>query len=65
MRWASIAISWPSPTRGLTQGICEVCAVPTGSVLEAVRSLPHRPEVVPLDAHISDPPSAEILAPWP
>ncbi len=35
----------------LTQAVCEVCAVPTGSVLEAVATLPHAPEVVSLDAH--------------
>lgn len=35
----------------LTQAVCEVCAVPTGSVLEAVDGLPHAPEVVSLDAH--------------
>jgi iron complex transport system substrate-binding protein len=35
----------------LTQAVCEVCAVPTGSVHEAVAALPWRPEVVSLDAH--------------
>jgi iron complex transport system substrate-binding protein len=35
----------------LTQAVCEVCAVPTGSVHEAVAGLPTRPEVVSLDAH--------------
>ena len=35
----------------LTQGVCEVCAVPTGSVHEAVAELPNLPEVVALDAH--------------
>lgn len=35
----------------LTQAVCEVCAVPTGSVHEAVADLPTRPEVVSLDAH--------------
>lgn len=35
----------------LTQAVCEVCAVPTGSVREAVEGLDHAPEVVSLDAH--------------
>lgn len=35
----------------LTQAVCEVCAVPTGSVHDAVAELPHPPAVVSLDAH--------------
>jgi iron complex transport system substrate-binding protein len=35
----------------LTQAVCEVCAVPTGSVNEAVAELAHQPVVVSLDAH--------------
>ncbi len=35
----------------LTQAVCEVCAVPTGGVEEAVAALPIDPEVVSLDAH--------------
>jgi iron complex transport system substrate-binding protein len=35
----------------LTQAVCEVCAVPTGSVETAVASLAHPPAVVSLDAH--------------
>ena len=35
----------------LTQAVCEVCAVPTGSVNDAVAELPHPPAVVSLDAH--------------
>src|SRR5688500_12119254 len=35
----------------LTQAVCEVCAVPTGSVDAAVAALPWRPAVVSLDAH--------------
>jgi len=35
----------------LTQAVCEVCAVPTGSVQDAAGSLPEPPEVVSLDAH--------------
>ncbi|HEV2148736.1 MAG TPA: cobalamin-binding protein [Longimicrobiaceae bacterium] len=38
----------------LTQGVCEVCAVPTGSVQEAVRELPGAPVVLSLDAHTLD-----------
>ncbi|CAN5869493.1 cobalamin-binding protein [soil metagenome] len=39
------------PDMVLTQAVCEVCAVPTGSVHEAVADLPSRPQVVSLDAH--------------
>jgi iron complex transport system substrate-binding protein len=35
----------------LTQAVCEVCAVPTGSVHDAVAELSFHPEVVSLDAH--------------
>ena len=42
----------------LTQAVCEVCAVPTGSVLDAVAELPNAPAVVSLDAHPLD----EIVA---
>jgi iron complex transport system substrate-binding protein len=35
----------------LTQGVCEVCAVPTGSVEAAVAALPYEPAVLSLDAH--------------
>jgi iron complex transport system substrate-binding protein len=35
----------------LTQAVCEVCAVPTGSVNDAVAALPFAPCVVSLDAH--------------
>ncbi|HEX2211551.1 MAG TPA: cobalamin-binding protein [Longimicrobium sp.] len=35
----------------LTQAVCEVCAVPTGSVNDAVAELDHPPTVVSLDAH--------------
>lgn len=35
----------------LTQAVCEVCAVPTGSVLEAVAGLEWSPRVLSLDAH--------------
>jgi iron complex transport system substrate-binding protein len=38
----------------LTQAVCEVCAVPTGSVEDAVRRLPYRPQVLSLDAHTLD-----------
>ncbi|HEX2093596.1 MAG TPA: cobalamin-binding protein [Longimicrobiaceae bacterium] len=42
------------PDLVLTQAVCEVCAVPTGSVLDAVAELPGRPEVLSLDAHTLD-----------
>jgi iron complex transport system substrate-binding protein len=38
----------------LTQAVCEVCAVPTGSVMEAVAELPGSPAVLSLDAHTLD-----------
>jgi iron complex transport system substrate-binding protein len=40
-----------SPDVVLTQGICEVCAVPTGSVTAAIESLDRKPRVVSLDVH--------------
>ena len=39
------------PTLILTQDVCEVCAVPTGSALEAIRALAPSPDVLSLDAH--------------
>lgn len=38
----------------LTQGVCEVCAVPTGSVEEAAAQLDHPARVLSLDAHTID-----------
>jgi iron complex transport system substrate-binding protein len=35
----------------LTQAVCEVCAVPTGSVADVLPRLPGAPQVVSLDAH--------------
>jgi iron complex transport system substrate-binding protein len=35
----------------LTQAVCEVCAVPTGAVNDAIAQLPHPATVVSLDAH--------------
>ena len=39
------------PDLVLTQAVCEVCAVPTGSVDEAVAALDWQPRVLSLDAH--------------
>lgn len=39
------------PDLVLTQAVCEVCAVPTGSALEAVANIQAEVEVVSLDAH--------------
>ena len=39
------------PDLVLTQAVCEVCAVPTGSVEDAVREIGSGAEVVSLDAH--------------
>lgn len=38
----------------LTQGVCEVCAVPVGDAVAAVRTLDPAPEVLSLDAHRID-----------
>jgi iron complex transport system substrate-binding protein len=46
------------PDLVLTQAVCEVCAVPTPSVHEAVAGMPNPPRVLSLDAHTLD----EILA---
>jgi iron complex transport system substrate-binding protein len=35
----------------LTQAVCEVCAVPTGSVIEATSGMTSPPEIASLDAH--------------
>jgi iron complex transport system substrate-binding protein len=35
----------------LTQAVCEVCAVPTGSVIEATSEMGSPPEIASLDAH--------------
>jgi iron complex transport system substrate-binding protein len=40
-----------SPELVLTQAVCEVCAVPTGSVEAAIRGLPQLPRIASLDAH--------------
>lgn len=42
------------PDLVLTQAVCEVCAVPTGSVREAVGQMEVPPRVVSLDAHTID-----------
>jgi iron complex transport system substrate-binding protein len=38
----------------LTQAVCEVCAVPTGSVEDAIERLDHAPRVLSLDTHTLD-----------
>jgi iron complex transport system substrate-binding protein len=38
----------------LTQAVCEVCAVPTGSVIEAASKLSSPPQIASLDAHTID-----------
>ena len=45
------ALAGARPDLILTQAVCEVCAVPTPSVHDAVRALPHAPRVLSLDAH--------------
>jgi iron complex transport system substrate-binding protein len=52
------ALADSRPDLILTQAVCEVCAVPTPSVHQAVADLPHRPRVLSLDAHTLD----EIIA---
>lgn len=45
------ALADAQPDLVLTQAVCEVCAVPTASVHDAVRGLPVAPHVLSLDAH--------------
>jgi len=45
------ALAHARPDLILTQAVCEVCAVPTPSVHDAVRSLERQPRVLSLDAH--------------
>jgi iron complex transport system substrate-binding protein len=45
------ALADARPDLVLTQAVCEVCAVPTPSVHEAVAELAHPPRVLSLDAH--------------
>lgn len=45
------ALAEARPDLVLTQAVCEVCAVPTASVHDAVRGLPAAPHVLSLDAH--------------
>jgi len=45
------ALADARPDLVLTQAVCEVCAVPTASVHDAVRGLPAQPHVLSLDAH--------------
>jgi len=45
------ALAEARPDLVLTQAVCEVCAVPTASVHEAVAGLDHPPHVLSLDAH--------------
>lgn len=54
----SAALAASRPDLILTQAVCEVCAVPTPSVHEAVAGFPSPPEVLSLDAHTLE----EILA---
>ncbi|MDB4948626.1 MAG: putative periplasmic substrate-binding protein [Gemmatimonadetes bacterium] len=54
----SAALAELQPDLILTQAVCEVCAVPTPSVHEAVSRMEHPPRVLSLDAHTLD----EILA---
>jgi iron complex transport system substrate-binding protein len=48
------ALAAARPDLILTQAVCEVCAVPTGSVRDVVDSLPGPPDVLSLDAHTLD-----------
>ena len=52
------ALAEARPDLVLTQAVCEVCAVPTASVHEAVAGLDRPPHVLSLDAHTLD----EIIA---
>jgi iron complex transport system substrate-binding protein len=48
------ALADARPDLILTQAVCEVCAVPTPTVHDAVASLSRRPRVLSLDAHTLD-----------
>jgi iron complex transport system substrate-binding protein len=50
------------PTLILTQGICDVCAVPTGSVQEVVSTLPSSVEILALDSHTLEEIFATVMA---
>lgn len=52
------ALAGARPDLVLTQAVCEVCAVPTASVHEAVAALDRPPRVLSLDAHTLE----EIIA---
>lgn len=52
------ALADSRPDLVLTQAVCEVCAVPTASVHDAVAALPRSPHVLSLDAHTLE----EIIA---
>jgi iron complex transport system substrate-binding protein len=52
------ALAEARPDLVLTQAVCEVCAVPTASVHDAVAGVPNPPRVLSLDAHTLD----EIIA---
>ena len=48
------ALAEARPDLVLTQAVCEVCAVPTATVHDAVAALPRPPRVLSLDAHTLD-----------
>jgi iron complex transport system substrate-binding protein len=48
------ALAQAAPDLVLTQAVCEVCAVPTASVHEAVAGMARPPRVLSLDAHTLD-----------
>lgn len=45
------ALATASPDIILTQALCDVCALDYHAVLQATRSLPHRPEIISLNPH--------------
>ncbi len=50
------------PDLVLTQALCEVCAVPSQQVHQALENLPHNPEVLSLDPHSLDDVIADVQA---
>ena len=55
------ALKAAQPDLVLTQGLCDVCAIPAEQVAQAVEGLSQRPQVVSLDPHSLDDLLSDIL----
>ena len=56
------ALEEARPNLVLTQALCEVCAVPSQQVHQALENLPHKPEVLSLDPHSLEDVIADVEA---